>query len=185
MVLDLIVLIIAIYGFYLGYSRGIIKTVFYVISLLFGFIAAVKFAPSTTQLLTDIFNYKSPLMYLAGFLLCLVVTILLIRMFAKFLEGVLKTAHINFVNKFFGGILLGSFLMLLLSQVFWLGEQANLITAENSADSKSYPYLRQMPDEAKKIADLLQPSFESFWEQSLEFIDELEEMSKKNKKSSD
>lgn len=174
MILDIITLVVVGYGFYIGFSRGIIKTVLYIISLFIGFIAAVKFAPSTTDLLTRIFQNSSPFMYWVGFLLCLIVTILLIRMFAKFLESVLKSAQINFINKLAGGVLLGLVVALLFSQVIWLGEQAGVVTKENVKDSISYPYLKTLPEYSRKVGQNLMPIFENFWDQTLEFIDELE-----------
>jgi uncharacterized membrane protein required for colicin V production len=45
MILDLIVAIVITVGFYLGYSRGLIKTVFNSLSLIIGIIAALKISP--------------------------------------------------------------------------------------------------------------------------------------------
>ncbi len=177
MMIDIFFAIIAGYGFFIGYSRGIIKTVLYVLAFFFGFVIAVKFAPSATDLLSRIFDQQSPMMYLAGFLLCLTLTIIFIRLMAKGLEGILQSANINVINQFFGGLLLASVLTLLYSGLLWFGESARLLNAENTKDSVTYPFLQKYPQKFKNVVVAIQPTFEEFWDQSLDFIDRMQETS--------
>ena len=99
MVIDIIFFFMAIFGFYMGFTRGIIKTVFTVLSLLFGVVAAIKFGPSLTRFLESAFDYSNPLMFFAGLILAFMLTLILIRTLASGLEGVLQSANINIINK--------------------------------------------------------------------------------------
>lgn len=165
-----------LYGFYLGFSKGIIKTVFTVLSIMFGLTAAFKFAPATTDFLESAFNNNNPLMLIAGFMLSFVVVMVLIRMIARGLEGMLKTANINIINQLAGGVLLGGVLILLYSVILWFGNQATLINDEAKRRSMTYEYLEKFPTQAKGIAYKMQPIFQEFWNQSLDMMDRLEEM---------
>ncbi len=185
MVIDIIFAITLVYGFYLGFSKGIISTVFTVLSLLFGLMAAFKFAPATTDFLEKVFSSNNPLMFLAGFLLSFVVVMVIIRTIARGLEGLLKTANINFINQLAGGVLLGGILVLLLSVLIWFGDQAHLIDSKTKLTSKTYPYLETFPAEAKGIAYRFKPMFEEFWNASLDMMDRLEEMSIEQTENSD
>jgi membrane protein required for colicin V production len=49
MVIDAILGILVLWGFYIGFSRGIIKTVFTVISYAFGVMAVIKFGKPATN----------------------------------------------------------------------------------------------------------------------------------------
>ncbi|MCB0617377.1 MAG: CvpA family protein, partial [Saprospiraceae bacterium] len=121
MVIDIIFVIMAGYGFYLGFAKGIIRTIFTILSFLFGLLAAFKFAPAATKFLETAFDSNNPMMFLAGFLLSFVLTMILIRLVARAIEGFLRTANINIVNQFAGGLLLAGMMTLLYSMVLWFG----------------------------------------------------------------
>ena len=176
MAIDIIFVITMLYGFYLGFSKGIIKTVFTVLSIMFGLMAAFKFAPAMTDFLESAFSNNNPLMLIAGFLLSFVLVMVFIRLIARALEGALKTANINIINQLAGGVLLSGILILLYSVILWFGNQATLINNDAKRGSMTYPYLEKFPAQAKGIAYKIQPVFQEFWNQSLDMMDRLEEM---------
>ena len=87
MVIDIICAIVAAYGFYLGFTKGIIKTIFTLISIFFGILAAAKFGPTMTDFLQSTFSYNHSMMFLAGMLLTFVLTMMFIRTLARGLEN--------------------------------------------------------------------------------------------------
>ncbi len=176
MAIDIIFVITMLYGFYLGFSKGIIKTVFTVLSIVFGLMAAFKFAPAMTDFLESTFSSHNPLMLIAGFLLSFVLTMVIIRMIARGLEGILKTANINVINQLAGGVLLAGVLILFYSVILWFGNQATLINNSAKQKSMTYVYLEKFPTQAKDIAYRIQPVFQEFWNQSLDMMDRLEDM---------
>ncbi len=174
MVIDLIFVIMALFGFYMGYSRGIIQTVFTFGSIFIGLLIAFKFAQNMTDFLSDLFNSTNPLMFIAGFLLSFVITMILIRMVARGLESILKSAHLNVVNKVIGGMVLSGVFILVLSVLTWFGDEAHLIDAKTKRASITYPYMQQYPTQVKAVAYKIQPTFVSFWNQGLDMLDRLE-----------
>ena len=127
MVIDIIFFISAAYGFYVGYSKGIIKTVFSTLSIVLGLMAAMKFSPYMTSFLEDTFS-RSPLMFIAGFVLTFVGVMLLVRLLAKTIEGIFKTIKINVINKIAGGIFMSGFFILLFSILVWFGMKLKELT---------------------------------------------------------
>jgi len=164
-------------GFYSGFSRGIIKTVMYVFASFFGFIVAVKFAPAATDLLIQLTGSSSPLMYLFGFISCLGLTIVAIQLLAKGLEGILQSARINIINKFFGGVLMAAIFVLMYSVLLWMADSARLVTDKTKTESATYKILKEYPSQVKVIWTRVQPTFEDFWNQTLNFIDQMEDNS--------
>lgn len=177
MAIDIMFALAVVSGFYMGYARGIIKTVFGIIALLFGLMAAFKFAPATTKFLETSFASNNPLMFLAGFLISFVATMFLIRLFARGLEGALKTANINVINQLAGGTLFAGIMVVVFSTLLWFGEQAHMVNDEVRATSKTYVYLQKIPGQTQEVFASVQPLFQDFWEQSMDMMDRLEDMS--------
>ncbi len=174
MIIDLLFLIVAMYGLYLGYSRGIIKTVFTVLSYLFGVVAAFRFAPDMTDFLESAFDSTTPLMFIAGLLLTFVLTMIGIRMIAKFLENGLQTANINFINQAAGGILTAAAFTLLFSSMMVFADKSRLIEDETKRQSFTYAYLDRYPKAALALFQKSKPTLQRFWDRSMEFFDRLE-----------
>ncbi|MCU0349041.1 MAG: CvpA family protein [Saprospiraceae bacterium] len=179
MMIDILFLLVAGWGFYQGYSRGIIKTVFTAFSIVFGLMVAFKFTPAATRFLETAFHSDSPLNFIGGFLLAFVLTMIIIRMLAQFLERLLQSANINIINQAAGGILLASLYTLVFSLLVWFGAQAHIITPENSKDSLTYEQLRAFPSKMKSVYKYIEPGFKDFWHESVRFIDRMGEKSMK------
>lgn len=177
MVIDAIFFVTVLFGFYSGFSRGIIKTVMYVFASVFGFIVAVRFAPAATDLLRQVFDSNSPLMGLLGFITCLGLTIVAIQLLAKGLEGILQSARINIINKFFGGVLMSGIFVLMYSILLWFADMSHLLKPEQKEQSATYSILEQYPGQVKQVWTRVSPSFKDFWDQTINFIDQMEEQS--------
>ena len=177
MIIDIIFAILAGYGFYLGFSKGIIQTVFTVLSVTFGLMAGFRFGPQMTKFLETVFNDANPLWFIAGFLLSFVLTMVLIRLFASGVEGLLQSANINIINKVAGGILLAGLMILMYSMILWFAESAHLIDEATEAQSLTYDYLEEFPTTVWTLGERIKPTFEEFWDHSIDFMDKLEDMS--------
>ena len=174
MAIDIIFAIVALYGIYMGFSKGIIKTVFTLLALLLGFMIAVRFSVYATEFLKNIFNNDSPMLFLAGFVLCFILTVVLLRFIAKMLERVLEGLGINFINKMAGGLVIATLFTLIFSVILWFADRASLIPDTAKEKSLTYPYLQAFPTQARTFAEKLRPFFESTYEQGVETLDELE-----------
>ena len=178
MAIDIILVIFTIYGFWVGFSRGIIGTVFTVLSYVFGVLAAMKLSPSVTRLLEEQF-YASPFMFIAGFLLTFIGTMMLLRFIGKSLEGILKSVNINIVNQIMGGTLSAAIMILVFSVLMSFAEASKLVDTQTTQTSMSYPYVKQFPKQMKVVYEKAKPIFLTFWDESTEFMDRVEEMTEK------
>lgn len=175
MIIDLLFLITAIYGLYLGYSRGIIKTVFTVLSVLFGVIIAFRFSPDMTKFLETAFDSTNPLMFIAGFLLTFVLTMIAIRTIARILENGLESANINFINQAAGAAITAAFTTLLFSTLVLFANKAHLIEEDTKQDSFTYSYLEKYPQAMWAVLGKTKPTLQRFWDHSVDFMDRLED----------
>ena len=184
MVIDIIWGLLLLYGFYLGFSKGIISTVFTLLSFVFGVISAAKFGPSLTNLIKDLTNYDHPLLFLAGSLGAFVLTMVLIRMLARGLEGLLETANVNIFNQILGAFVMMFLLTFVFSWLVLFAERSRLLDGATQEESISYSFLSHFPEKAKVVGDRLEPVFKEFWDHSLDFMDQIEDISENNSDSS-
>ncbi len=175
MAIDIILIIFVIYGFWVGFSRGIIGTVFTILSYLFGILAAMKLSPSVTRLLEEQF-YASPLMFIAGFLLTFIGTMMLLRLIGRTIEGVLQSININIINQVLGGALAAGFMILIFSFLLKFAVASNIVADKTMNDSMSYPFVKEFPDAMKVVYDKAKPVLLTFWDESSEFMDRVENM---------
>ncbi|MEO1262144.1 MAG: CvpA family protein [Bacteroidota bacterium] len=177
MIIDGILLLIAGWGFYQGYSRGIIKTVFTVFSFIFGLMVAFKLSPASTRFIDSLFKNDNPINFVIGFFLAFFLTMIVIRMIAKFLEGALEKANINIINQTLGGILLSAVYTLIFTVFVWMGDKSHIINEDVREESVSYPYLKEFPGKMKNVYEFVKPSLQEFWQEAVEFLDRMEEKS--------
>lgn len=179
MVIDIILIIFMIYGFWVGFSKGIIGTVFTVLSYLFGGLAAMKLSPSVTRLLEEQLS-PSPLMFILGIILTFIGTMALLRLVGRSLEGVLQSVNINIVNQVMGGTLSAAFMILIFSILMSFGEASKMVDDKTIQTSMSYPYVKEFPKQMKVVYEKAKPIFLTFWDESTEFMDRMEEMTEKS-----
>lgn len=177
MAIDIIFVIVAGYGFYLGFSRGIIQTVFTILSYMFGLMAALRFAQPMSSFLEEAFDYNNPLMFIAGFLLTFILTMMLIRLFARGLEGFLEVTNINLINQIAGGALLAMIFVMGYSVILWFADNTTLLQ-DTKDTSMTYEYLEKYPTYVWQVGETVKPLILDFYEQSSNFMDELEELSR-------
>lgn len=174
MPIDVICLIAFAFGFWQGYNRGIIGTVFNLLAYVFGAILAFKMAPTAAIVLGKLFNSQNPAMYVAALLLNLFVVMFIMRQAAKGVEGIFEAAYLGVFNKIAGGIMTGVFMVLAYSVVLWFLAKVQFLDQSTMAESRTYPYLEVMPGKAKGAAVRFKPLFQDFWDTSINWMDRLE-----------
>lgn len=174
MPIDLLFLIALGLGFWHGYSKGIIGTVFNVLALLFGVVLAFKIAPTTTDILKRMFNSENPSFFVAAFLLNMGLIVFMMRATASALEKGMQAVYLGFINRVLGGSLMGGLGLLIYSVLLWFVIQVKLISDETLNQSKTYPLLKEMPGTAKQVAVRLLPFAEEMWSTSMNWIGEVD-----------
>ncbi len=173
MVLDIIVVLVVGFGFYAGYSRGLIRTVFDTLSLIIGILAAMKLSPIVIGFLERILNTSPSITYLIGIVVTFILVMALVRFIGKRVEDVFKAANINVLNKVAGGAVQGLFFAFLLSMLFWTLGNYKVIKKEMIQSSTTYPLLEPLPKAGKSVFLAVKPVFQSFWEKTVEAMDSI------------
>ena len=179
MVIDLICLLIAAYAFYMGYTKGIIQTIFNTLSIFIGLLVALKLSPVLINLLEGIFNKQSSVIFIVGFVLTFIIVLILIRFIGKNLEKLFKTIKLNFINKLAGGAVLCFVFLVCFSYVIFFLDKTHLIDDSTKNKSITYPVLQVLPSHSKKLMDKVKPFFKEFWDKTVEIVDGIKEETNK------
>lgn len=175
MFLDILTCLLVAFGFYQGFSRGLIKTVFATLSLVIGIVAALKLSPIVIGLLQSAFSINPAVTFVLGFVLTFIVVMALIRFIGNSLEKVVKSIHIGGVDKLLGGLMLSLFYALLVSFGVYFVDKVELISDEVKQASFTYPLLEPMPRAAQGVGEKVRPIFNEFWDKMLLTMDAVKE----------
>ncbi|MCC6283153.1 MAG: CvpA family protein [Saprospiraceae bacterium] len=175
MAIDIIFLAVFAYGFWVGYSRGIIGTVFNFAAYIFGFVLAFKITPTTTNILEALFHSDNPSMFLAAFIVNLVFIMFVLRQAAKGMESAFQALYLGVINQTLGGALMAGVGIVIYSILIWFLVQVRFLNDLTLSESKSYPFLKDLPGKAKSIAIRAKPFAEDIWGYSMNWMDRLEQ----------
>lgn len=180
MIIDVIFAVLALYGFWVGYSRGIIKTVLTTVSFLFGFMAAAKFSPTVSSMLQDWIDGPGTIMLPAAFILTFILTLVLFRMIANGLEGMLEAVNINFINQMMGGAIAMFFFIFLYSVLVSFANNSRMIEEATKEESMTYSLMEPIPDYAWEAGQRVWPVFQEFYQHALDVMDQIDNSVERN-----
>ena len=175
MILDIIAGVIIAFGFYRGFSSGLIKTVFATLALVIGIVAALKLSPIVIELLQKALSINPAITFVIGFVLTFILVMFIIQFIGKQLEKILESVHIGGVNKLLGGILLGLFYAILVSFAVYFMDRVSLISDDVKNTSVTYPLLEPLPRVTQGVGESVRPIFSGFWEKMMETMDAIKE----------
>jgi uncharacterized membrane protein required for colicin V production len=175
MPIDIILIAVFGYGFWQGYSRGIIGTVFNVLAYVFGITLAFKITPTTTNLLERLFNSDNPFMYVAAFVVNVTLIMFILRQAAGGMEGAFRAAYLGTVNQLLGGLLTAFLMVVVYSVLLWFVVKVQFVNEATLAESRTYQaFLKDLPGRAKEVAVRFKPMATDLWNNSLSWMDRLE-----------
>ncbi len=175
MILDIAVAIILAFGFYVGYQRGLIRTVFDTASLVVAIVATLKLSPLTMDIVDNVIKGKPAISIIIGIVLTFVIVMALVRFIGKKLEDLFKAINLNFVNKLAGGALQAAFFALLVSLGLYLLDNLKLLEDETKKESMSYSMLEPLPRHSQDVFLKFKPMFLGFWEKTVDAMDEIKQ----------
>lgn len=182
MILDIILVLLVTYGFYTGFNRGLIDTLFDAVSIIVGILVALKLSYIIINFLEKILPNLSPqLVYLIGLVLTFFIVMLIIRFIGKKIEGIFKFANVNIINKIGGGLLLSFILATAFSFTVLLISQIGLLEESTIQQSRTYKMVEPFPEYAKSGFEKVKPYFQEFWDKTLEIIEKAKELEKERK----
>jgi len=165
--LDLILAIPLLWGAYRGFKRGFIFEIFMLIGLILGLYIAFKFSSLLNGWVSKMVDAGSAVIPYLSFFIVFAAILLILILFAKLLENILKAVSLNALNKVAGAVLGIIKFALVLSVILWsfkaLEPHWNFINASTKKQSLLYePIL--------KTASFLTPALQDIKEEFKEKV---------------
>jgi uncharacterized membrane protein required for colicin V production len=127
MAVDVLFIIMATFGFYFGFSFGLMKVVLTVLSLISAVLAAMAFTPMTTNIIVETFEVDSVFLPFIAFFITLLVVLMLARIITKLIEETVDNKRFDVVSQIIGGLIMGFVFTLLYSVLVLFFGQARVI----------------------------------------------------------
>jgi uncharacterized membrane protein required for colicin V production len=127
MAVDVLFIIMATFGFYFGFSFGLMKVVLAVLSLVSAVLAAMAFTPMTTNIIIETFQVDSVFLPFIAFLVTLLIVLMLARIVTKLIEETVDNKRFDIVSQIVGGLIMVFVFTLLYSVLVLFFGQARVI----------------------------------------------------------
>lgn len=164
MYIDIVFALFILVGLIQGFHRGVIRTLFAILGIIIGFLAALKFAPFVVTFFESTLKLSPLIALIAGLILTFLAIMLGIRWLGKKFEDTLKLAKVNIVNKVAGAVIFALLMILTYSAIIWFVSQTKLISDAEKERSLSYPFLKEIPVKTGVVVEKLKPVFRDFWD---------------------
>jgi len=142
MILDICILLPVLWGMFKGFKRGLIIELCTLMALILGVYGAATFGEMGSEYLRETFNTDPRVSGVLGFALLFIIIVVLVFIFGKILEGLIKLVALGLVNKLFGLLFGGLKFLLILGGLLYLIDgfplTEDLIPAKEKADSHLY-----------------------------------------------
>ncbi|MCC7030853.1 MAG: CvpA family protein [Chitinophagaceae bacterium] len=163
MLLDGILLILCLIAFIRGWKKGLLWALVSVVAVLAGIILSLKFSHLLSDYLFEKNILRNQYTLLLSFILLFIGTIFLFRTLIRFVEGVLETFFLGWVNNLLGGLFYSFFVLFICSMFFWLSNKANLLNRQNKLDSKSYSLVEPLAPKTIAFVTPYLPFFKTLY----------------------
>jgi len=138
MLLDIFAVVLIGFGFYRGFTRGFVFSIFSFIAWAVGLIAALKLTDVGASHLRDWTGSKSPWVPIVTFVVIFLAVVVLVLLFAKLIDGIITVAQLGLWNKLAGGVLEVLIFVLVFSVGLWMFNNGGFISPEVKSESKLY-----------------------------------------------
>ena len=144
MIFDIVFAIILIAGFYYGYQKGIVNTIFSIIGFCLGILMITKLN-ETIVLYLGHHTHMNPVYLPILSILCLIIFIaLFFKLLSWSSEQLLKSFHLTSINRIIGGSLFATLALFLFSTLLWYADNSTFIKDETKEKSYTYAFVQPL-----------------------------------------
>jgi uncharacterized membrane protein required for colicin V production len=172
MLIDILLVIFALAGFWAGYTKGIVSTLFSILGYIIALLITLKISPWFTDFLVSSFKMEKMFALIFGTLALLLLFIFLIRLLLRKVTMYLEKSKISAANKVIAGLIMACMGILFFSLVLWPMNQFGILNENAKTTSISYHVLEGIPDKMRTVIEKLKPLFNRYWDLMQQTIQE-------------
>ncbi|MFL5773921.1 MAG: CvpA family protein [Flavisolibacter sp.] len=141
MLIDIVVLILAFLALYKGFRKGFVLAIFSLLSFIIGLAAALKLSALVAIYLGKNINVAQRWLPFLAFILVFIFVIIIVRLGAKAIQGLLEMAMLGWLNRVLGVLLYLILYFFIFSIILFYAVQMHLIKQATIDASVTYPVL--------------------------------------------
>jgi hypothetical protein len=164
MIIDILLILFIIAGFWLGYAKGLASTLFAISGYILALLLTLKISPWVMGLMVKFLGAGQMFALVFGTLFCLFGFILLINWLVKSVENHLKQSSYSRAGKIGGGIVMTLAGTVVFSYVLWFIVQFGWVGDKTKSSSHSYSVIHKIPVHTGAFAQEFKPLFNRYWE---------------------
>lgn len=173
MLVDVVALLLLLLAIYKGFRRGLIIAVFYFIAFIVGLAAALKLSAAAAVYIGSNINVAERWLPVLAFVAVFTIVVLLVRLGAKLLEGVVKLAMLGWLNRIGGIFFYVLFYFLIFSVLLFYLQQLHIIKEATTKASVVYPVIGPFAPKVMSGIGAVFPVFKNMFQQLLHFFQNL------------
>jgi membrane protein required for colicin V production len=170
MIFDILFVLFLGAGFYWGYQKGIIYSVFSLAAYFIGIIGALRFSYVAVRFLHGSLSLGPKATAIVAFIIMFLLIVLLVRVVAWALEQVLKTFSLNIANQIAGGAVFSIISLYLLCVMIWFLNKWDVFPDHQKMTSHVYPYLANTGPAVVEMSGKIVPMFKTAFQDLDELI---------------
>jgi len=171
MLLDLVFLIIVLFGIIKGYQRGLIVGIFSFIAIIVGLAAAIKLSVVVAAYIGKSVKVSEGWLPVIAFIVVFLIVVLLVRLGAKFIQRTVELSMLGWMNRI-GGVLFYLVIYIAVFSVFlFYIEEMNLLKADTINKSVTYSFVQPWGPRIINGFGTLIPFFKNMFAELENFFD--------------
>ena len=175
MIIDIIVFFLLVLALFKGWRNGLVLAIFSFLSFIIGLAAALKLSAVVAGYLGDNTSISQRWLPVLAFVLVFFLVVLLVRLGAKAIEGVLQLATLGWLNKLGGIIFYGLLYLFIFSVLLFYAQQLNIIKPQTADVSLTYPIIYPLAPQVIKGLGVILPFFRDMFAELERFFGQLSE----------
>lgn len=175
MVIDILFLVILIYSLIKGYQKGFIVALFSILGWIVGLAAALKLSTTVAAWLGTTTSIETRWLPPLAFILVFLATVILIRIGAKMIEGIIEFAFLGWANKALGILLYIALHTVIFSILLFFGIQLQFLSQSVINESITYKWIEPWGPGLMNALGSVIPFFRDMFQQLKDFFQQLQQ----------
>lgn len=170
MLIDIITVILFIMAIFKGLRKGLVVAVFSFFAYFIGLAAALKLSALVAGYIGSNVEVSQRWLPFLAFAVVFIIVVLLVRLGARAIEGMMRVLLLGWVNRIGGALLYILIYFFIYSILLFYATQLHLIKEETIRASVTYNFLEPLAPKALNILGTVLPFFKNMFNELLHFF---------------
>jgi membrane protein required for colicin V production len=170
MIIDIIVVILVVWGLLKGLQKGFIVAIFSMFAFLIGLAAALKLSSFVAQKMGETVKVSEKWLPIIAFAIVFIAVVLLVRLGGMIIQRTVNVAMLGIINRIAGGLLYAALYLFILSVLLFYADQVHLVSPQTKDASASWEYVYPLGPKVIDAFGELLPIFKDLFKDLQDFF---------------